>query len=90
MPHPPSNNAPAVTLYALHSCTHCKEAKTYLENLKVPFRIVYVDMLLGAERNDSLRHLRHINPSVSFPTLTIGETVVIGFKREEIDRALEG
>jgi len=79
---------PSITLYALQHCAHCKRAKQYLENRNLRFKTVSVDMLSGAERNDTLRHLRRINPGASFPTLVIGDTVVIGFQKEKIEEAL--
>ncbi len=79
----------AITLYSLQTCPHCRETKHYLEQLNVIFKIIYVDMLVGAERNDTLRELRRINPGVTFPTLVIGDKVIIGFKKEAIDRAVE-
>ena len=83
----PSGNH-AVVLYALQTCSHCKDAKQWLQERQVPFRTIYVDMLVGDERNETLRRLRHINPSVSFPTLQVGETTIVGFKKEAILAAL--
>lgn len=82
-----SGNRPIV-LYALQTCSHCKDAKRWLQERQVPFRTIYVDMLVGDERNDTLRRLRRINPSISFPTLLVGETPIVGFKKETILAAL--
>jgi hypothetical protein len=35
-----------------------------------------------------MRRIRRINPSVSFPTLVVGERTIVGFKKEEIEAAL--
>lgn len=80
--------ANAVILYGLQTCSHCKALRKWLTEREVSFRTVYVDMLVGAERNDTMRHLRRINPSVSFPTLAVGDTIIVGFKKEKIEAAL--
>jgi len=46
-------------------------------------------MLLGEDRSETLRQLRRINPGVSFPTLVMGDTIIIGFKKDDIDDALK-
>jgi glutaredoxin len=77
-----------VTLYGLMSCAHCKEVRELLMDRNIPFETIYIDLLTGDERSDNLRELRRINPEVTFPTLVIGTRVIIGFKKEEIERAL--
>lgn len=80
--------ANAVILYGLQTCSHCKALRKWLTEREVPFRTVYVDMLVGAERNDTMRRLRRINPTISFPTLVVGDTAIVGFKQEKIQAAL--
>lgn len=89
MEDPTSKEKPGVTLYALHHCNHCKKAKAHLADRDVNLKTIYVDMLSGSERNDTLRHLRRINPSVTFPTIVIAGEVIVGFKPGDIDSALE-
>ena len=78
----------SITLYALQTCSHCKSVKKLLQERQVQFQTVYVDMLVGDERNDTMRQLKRINPSVSFPTLLVGEKVIVGLKKKEIETAL--
>ncbi|GEM_PF-1419310 len=88
MSKPYGNDAPAIILYGLQTCSHCKALRAWLTERGVPFRTVYVDMLVGAERNDTMRHLRRINPTLSFPTLAVGGTTIVGFKKDDIQAAL--
>ena len=78
-----------IVLYSLQACAHCKDMKKYLEQSNLSFKTIYVDMLLGEDRSKTLRQLRRINPSVSFPTLVVGERIIIGFKKDDIDAALK-
>ena len=89
MENPTSKNQPDVTLYALMTCSHCKDAKKYLKEQGVDFRLIQMDLLVGEERNDAMRALRKLNPECSFPTVQIGETVIVGFKPDQLRRALD-
>lgn len=82
------DETPLVTLYALQACPHCKDVRRLLQERRILFQTIYVDLLVGDERNRTLRQLRRINPSVSFPTLLVGETTVVGYKKEQIEAAL--
>ena len=89
MPNPADRKGNRITLYGLQNCANCKDARKRLEESGLAFEMVYVDMLFGEERNDTMRHIRRINPAVSFPTLVIGEKVIVGFKPSEFDAAFQ-
>lgn len=89
MPANSEDQEPNITVYSLQSCAHCKDVKQLLQEHHVPFRTVYVDMLIGEERSLTMRHLKEINPSVSFPTVSMGETTIVGYKKKEIESALD-
>jgi len=44
--------------------------------------------LKGEERTKAIADLRKYNSSTSFPTLVVGEKVIIGFREKEIGEAL--
>ncbi len=54
----------------------------------VKYDVVDVDLLEGEERKAILADVRKFNPRCSFPTVIIGETVIVGFKEKEIKEAL--
>ena len=47
-----------------------------------------VDMLEGEEREASLEDVKKFNPKCSFPTIIIGEKVIVGYRESEIKEAL--
>ena len=81
---------PAVVLYALSTCIHCRHTREYLEKNNIDFTCTYVDKLAGDEREAALEKIRAVNPRLSFPTMIIGpgDTVVVGFNPEAIQEAL--
>jgi glutaredoxin len=54
----------------------------------VLYEFVDVDLLEGEERKAILEDVRKFNPKCSFPTIIIGDKVIVGFKEEEIKKAL--
>ena len=79
---------PQVKLFALLTCSHCKDTKRFLQDHGVPYKLVQVDMLLGEERRQALDELKQANPLCSFPTLIVGDQVITGFKKEAMKKAL--
>lgn len=77
-----------VKIYTLSTCSHCKSTKKFLSECSVEYDFVDVDLLEGEERKAILEDVKKFNPKCSFPTIIIGEKVVVGYKEEEIKEAL--
>ncbi len=77
-----------VTLYALSTCVHCKNARKYLDECGTDYECIYVDKLQGDERKAMIDEVRKHNPSLSFPTIRIGDKVVVGFRKDELKELL--
>lgn len=77
-----------VKLYSLSTCSHCKSTKKLLDECTVLYEFVDVDLLEGDERQAILDDVKKFNPKCSFPTIIIGDKIIVGFKEEEIKEAL--
>jgi len=77
-----------VKIYTLSTCSHCKATKQFLDECSIKYDFTDVDILQGEERKAVLDDIRKINPKCSFPTIIIGEKVIVGFKEDEIKEAL--
>jgi glutaredoxin-like protein NrdH len=78
-----------VKVYALSTCIHCRNCKAYLDEKKQPYDCVFVDLLTGDDRAKALDEVKKLNPKCSFPTVVIGDKVVVGFDKDSIDEALK-
>lgn len=78
-----------IKVYALSTCIHCRNAKKYLDECGVKYSCVHVDELKGDDRKEIVKELKERNPAVSFPTIVIKDTVVVGYHKDKIDKALE-
>ena len=79
---------PKVFLYGLSTCGHCKNVKKLLDEKNVQYDFVEVDLLPKDEMNKVLDELRKVNPQCAFPTLLVGDKVIIGYRELEILEAL--
>ena len=79
---------PKVFVYALSTCGHCRAAKKLLKDKGVEYDFVDVDQLPREELREVLAKVAKVNPQQSFPTIVIGETVIVGNRESEILEAL--
>jgi glutaredoxin len=77
-----------VMIYTLSTCSHCKATKRFLGECGIKYEFTDVDLLDGEERAAILEDVKKFNPRCSFPTIIIGEKVIVGFKEKEIREAL--
>jgi glutaredoxin-like protein NrdH len=77
-----------VKMYTLSTCSHCKATKKFLSDCEIKYDFVDVDLLEGEERQAIIEDVKKFNPRCSFPTIIIGERVIVGFKEDEIREAL--
>ena len=79
---------PKVKIFTLSTCSHCKATKKFLNDNGIQFEFVDVDQFQGAERENILNEVVKYNPQRSFPTIIIGDRIIIGFKEDYIREAL--
>jgi glutaredoxin-like protein NrdH len=82
------NTRNTVKMFTLSTCGHCKAAKEFMKELGVEYDYTDVDLLQGEERQQAISEVRKLNQSLSFPTIVIGETVIVGNNQDEIRKAL--
>ncbi len=78
-----------VFLFALSTCIWCRKTKELLNELKVKYDYVDVDLLEEEEREKTRNKMRKYNPKMSFPTIVIDDEVCIaGFDEKRIREEL--
>lgn len=79
-----------VKMYTISTCGFCKAAKAFLHEHDIPFEFIDIDLLDQEEKRRVLKEARTVagKDAISFPTIVIGDAVIIGFKEYEIRRAL--
>lgn len=77
-----------VKIYTLTTCGHCKNTKKLLSECGVKYECIDVDQLTGDVQGKVLEEVKKYNPNCSFPTIIIGNTIIVGFKEKDIKEAL--
>ena len=75
-------------MYTLSTCSHCKGAKRLLDECGITYDFTDVDLLAPKEQAAVLEEMRRINPNCTFPTIMIGDRVIVGNRQDEIKEAL--
>jgi len=88
MSQPEENEKLEVKIFSLTTCSHCRATKKFLSDCTIKYEFVDVDLLKGDERKAIIEDVKKFNPRCSFPTIIIGEKVIVGFKEAEIKEAL--
>ncbi len=78
-----------IKLYTLSTCSHCARTKRFFNDNGIDMEFVDVDLLSGSEREQIMNEVRKLNPDCSFPTICIGDEVVVGFNEEKLKKALD-
>jgi glutaredoxin len=79
---------PEVKIFSLSTCSHCRATKKFIDDCTIKYEFIDVDLLKGDERKAIIEDVKKFNPRCSFPTIIIGEKVIVGFKEKEIKEAL--
>jgi glutaredoxin-like protein NrdH len=77
-----------VKIYTLSTCSHCKATKKFLNDNGINYEYVDVDLLEGLEKDNILQEVIRYNPQRSFPTIIIGNKIIVGFREYEMREAL--
>jgi glutaredoxin-like protein NrdH len=80
--------APKVKMFTLSTCSHCKATKKFLHDNGIAFEYVDIDLLQGDDRQRILEEVQQYNPQRSFPTIIIGDNIIVGFRESDIREAL--
>jgi glutaredoxin len=65
-----------VRLYALSTCPTCKRLKRVLEEHKVDYEDIEVDLLQSGEQWLASKELKRYNPEATYPTVVIEEVAL--------------
>jgi len=62
--------------------------KRFFKDNGIDMEFIDVDLLTSAERESVMDEVRKLNPDCSFPTICIGDIIIVGFNEEKLKKAL--
>jgi glutaredoxin-like protein NrdH len=78
-----------IKLFTLSTCSHCIRTKRFFKDNGIDMEFIDVDLLTSAERESVMDEVRKLNPDCSFPTICIGDVIIVGFNEEKLKKALD-
>ena len=82
------NTCTDIRFYGLSTCMWCKKSKALLDEKNVEYIMVFVNELDADAREKVRQEVRALNPSGSYPTIKVGDTVIVGHHPEQLEEAL--
>ncbi|MBT3311992.1 MAG: glutaredoxin family protein [Desulfobacterales bacterium] len=78
-----------VKIFSLSTCSHCKSSKKLFDECSVQYDFIDVDLLDKEEKGLIMKDIKELNPRCSFPTIVIGDKVIVGYREDQIREALK-
>lgn len=78
-----------IKIYALSTCIWCKKTIEYFNKKNIKFEHIYVDLLDQPEKTKVMKELESLNPKANYPTISIGDKVIVGYKVKDFEEELD-
>lgn len=79
-----SSSKPKVTVYSTPTCPYCHKAKDFLKENNISFKDIDV-----SQDHDAAQDMIEKSGQMGVPVLDIGGTIIVGFDKEAIKKALK-
>ena len=76
-------------MYALSTCPYCKRTKRFLDEHKIAYDGVDVDLLDDAKQDKVLDEVEKLTGRRSFPVVIIGSEIIVGHDEDKLRKALK-
>jgi glutaredoxin len=78
-----------VMLFALSTCMWCRKTKQLLDDLRVAYDWVDVDLVDKTDQDQVTEEVKKWNPACTFPTVVINEDkCIVGYEPDKIQAEL--
>ncbi|OGS42600.1 MAG: NrdH-redoxin [Euryarchaeota archaeon RBG_16_62_10] len=76
-------------IYALTTCPYCKRTKRFLDEHKIAYDCIDVDLLDDAKQDEALEEIEKLTGKRSFPVVIIGADIIVGHDEDKLKKALK-
>lgn len=75
-------------VYALSTCPYCKRTKRFLDEHKIVYDCIDVDLLDDAKQDEVLEEVEKLTGRRSFPVVIIDKDIIVGHDEQRLRKAL--
>ncbi len=76
-------------VYALSTCPYCKRTRRFLDNHKVAYDCIEVDLLDDAKQDEVLEEIEKLTGRRSFPVVVVGKEIIVGHDEAKLKKVLK-
>lgn len=76
-------------VYALSTCPYCKRTRRFLDQHKIAYDCIEVDLLDDDGQEKALEEIQKLTGKSSFPVVIIGDEIIVGHDEERLRKALK-
>ena len=81
--------AEKLKVYALSTCPYCKRTKRFLDEHKIAYVAIDVDLLDDDKQDKTLEELEKLTGKRAFPVVIVGKEIIVGHDEEKLKKALK-
>jgi len=76
-------------VYALSTCPYCKRTKRFLDDHKIAYDCIEVDLLDDDKQDKVLDELEKLTGRRSFPVVVVGKEIIVGHDEAKLKKVLK-
>jgi len=76
-------------VYALSTCPYCKRTRRFLDDHKIAYDCIEVDLLDDSKQDEVLDEVEKLTGRRSFPVVIIGKEIIVGHDETKLRKALK-
>jgi glutaredoxin len=76
-------------VYALSTCPYCKRTRRFLDDHKIAYDCIEVDLLDDAKQDDVLEEIEKLTGRRSFPVVVVGKEIIVGHDEAKLKKVLK-
>ena len=78
-----------IVFFGLSTCMWCKKTVSLLDEKNIQYSKIFVDLLDVKMKKKIRNEVKKYNKSMSYPTVKIKDTVVVGYDKDKLEEALQ-
>lgn len=76
-------------VYALSTCPYCKRTRRFLDDHKIAYECIEVDLLDDAKQDEVLEEIEKLTGRRSFPVVLVGKEIIVGHDEAKLKKVLK-
>jgi len=76
-------------VYALSTCPYCKRTRRFLDDHKIDYDCIEVDMLEDSKQDEVLEEIENMTGRRSFPVVVVGKEIIVGHDEEKLRKVFK-